>query len=132
MRWLGFVCVLLLAGCGARPAGAPAPQGFSLYLVQKGKLTPVVRPGQQPTISDAVELLAAGPLPEESGYTSEVPKDTRLLSVGRPPPALTLSVDVSTLSDNAVNQILCTVGFREMSVLIGQGHSRGPQRCSLG
>ncbi|WP_132122685.1 GerMN domain-containing protein [Actinocrispum wychmicini] len=133
---LVLVCVLLLAGCGVRPSGTPAPrgqaEGIVLYLVHNGKLTPVVRTGTRPPIGDLVTLLAAGPLPEEEGYTTEVPQGTKLLSTGQPPPELTLSVDVAALSDNAVDQILCTAGYRSRGViLIGQGQSRGPHRCTV-
>ncbi|MEO6083503.1 MAG: hypothetical protein ABIQ18_10410 [Umezawaea sp.] len=133
-----LVTALLVTGCGVRPGGVvvggPAPTVASavvLYLVAGGRVTPVPRPSET---TDALTLLAAGPTAaeRERGLTTEVPAgavfdgivfDGHLADV-------TVSVDVTTLSPNAFDQIVCTASPGSTPVtVVGGGQSRGPGTC---
>jgi hypothetical protein len=126
--------VLLVAGCGVRPSGVilggPAPTVASaaqLYLVFGGRITPVLRPN--PPSADALTLLAAGPTTAErnQGYTTEVPVGIALDATGS---TVAVSVDVTTLSPNAFDQIVCTASPGSTPVVVtGGGQSRGPRSC---
>jgi hypothetical protein len=77
------------------------------------------------TAVEALQALAAGPT--EPGVTTEVPPD--IGPVGVNGKTVTLSVDVTTLSTMAVDQIVCTA---RADTLTGQGQTRSGLRCPLG
>lgn len=136
---LGLVVLataLLVAGCGVRPGGViiggPAPTASTatvLYLVSDGRVTRVLRPGEA---AGPLALLAAGPTAAERdrGLDTEVPPG---LKFGGSAEGVTVSVDVTTLSPNAFDQIVCTASplFAPIT-LVGGGQSRGPRTCPVG
>lgn len=138
-RALALLAVLLLAaGCGVRPSGvipgvqAPTGElsGTHLFLVRDGELTLVMRPARfLPLPEERVALLLAGPTELElaDGLTSEVPPDTQLLAVSHD--SVTLSVDVTGLSQLAADQIVCTAAFGVEVALLGGGGSRERRSC---
>jgi hypothetical protein len=130
----------LVTGCGVRPGGVivggPAPTVASatvLYLVAEGRVVPVPRPGET---ADALTLLAAGPTAaeRERGLSTEVPAGLvfgRIAFSGQLAD-VTVSVDVTTLSPNAFDQIVCTASSGSTPVTVtGGGQSRGPRTCPV-
>lgn len=135
MRRATLAVVLLVTACGVRPSdvilGGPVPTAASaapLFLVSDGRVTPVLRPNTD----NALNALAAGPTPleREQGFTTEVPANTVF---GPADATVTVSVDVTSLSDTAVDQIICTASPTALPVtLVGGGQSRGPRTCPVG
>jgi hypothetical protein len=135
---VGAVVLVLVTGCGVRPGGVvvggPAPTVASatvLYLVAEGRVTPVPRPGGT---ADALTLLAAGPtaVERERGLTTEVPAGIAFSGIAFSGQVadVTVSVDVTTLSPNAFDQIVCTTSSGTTPVtVVGGGQSRGPRTC---
>ncbi|HEX6340349.1 hypothetical protein [Umezawaea sp.] len=132
-RAAALAAVLLVAGCGVRPSGVivggPAPTAaavISVYFVSGGRVAPVPRPGS----ASALAQLAVGPTTaeREQGYATEVPAGAVLDAAGS---TVTVSVDVTSLSANAVDQIVCTTAAGSVT-LVGGGQSRGPLACPVG
>jgi len=160
----------LLAGCGIPPTepisfGEPpkaAPTGDQLYFLFHDKLYPTLRsddpspdPGAPAPVrrvtddpaANAVNLLAAGPLPadREAGLTSQVPADVIAFTSTRHDGDdrhidLYLRGDPSGLSDVAVTQIACTAitaatsrsaPVERVTLTTKRGTDRGPLTCPL-
>lgn len=153
LRQLGLALLLVtlatcLASCGIRPteviAGLEAPTGPventspSLFFVQSGgALAATSRPSGSLSGTDVVALLAQGPTEAERtrGLTTEVPVDAAPAFVDRVANGLdvTLSTDVSLLSDVAVQQVVCTLlGIQAVGTvnLRGGGHSLEFRKCA--
>lgn len=145
------LCVLLLlvvaTGCGIRPTdpipGLEAPSGPventspALYWVSEGKVIAVNRPQGSLSGYDVVALLAQGPTNAEQnrGLTTEVPFDAAPATIDRVANGLDVSIstDVSLLSNAAVQQIVCTLlGIRAVGTvnLRGGGHSLEFLKCA--
>jgi hypothetical protein len=164
-----------LAGCGIPPTdpisfGEPpkaAPTGEQLYFLLHNKLYPTLRRDEEPSpagqtealpagrpapvddrAADAVNLLAAGPLPadRDAGLTTEVP--VSVFAFGSTRRAgddrhleLFLRADPSGLSDLAMTQIACTATTAASSAsdpvervtlrTRRGGSDRGPVTCPL-
>jgi hypothetical protein len=162
---VAVLVVALTAGCGVRPSGVitggPAPTravwGTVLYFLAGSTLTPVIRPTDRPVPTadtpslpatdtptlppaEALTLLQGGPDSDEQAQdlTSEVP-------AGLDPVTITtdtsggvdvgVSVDVTTLSPAAVDQVVCTVRDAlpdaTSVTLTSATASRGPRTCPL-
>jgi hypothetical protein len=162
----------VLAGCGIPPTepisfGEPpkaAPTGDQLYFLFHGKLYPTLRsddpspdPASTPApvrrivtddpAANAVNLLAAGPLPadREAGLTSEVPTEVIAFTSSRHDGDdqqidVVLRSSPAGLSDVAVTQIACTAIAAATSrsapverIALGtkRGPERGPVTCPL-
>jgi hypothetical protein len=129
LAWVVLIAVLT-AGCGVRPSGVitggPAPTiavldgrppalGVALYFLADSSLTQVLRPTRQrlsPT--QILALLQDGPNGDERAgdLTSEVPTGLGPVTVTTDVSGnvdVVVSVDVTTLSTTAVDQIVCTV-----------------------
>lgn len=152
LRQLGLAVLLVtlatcLASCGIRPteviAGLEAPTGPventspSLFFIRQGALAATSRPSGTLSGTDVVALLAQGPTEAERtrGLTTEVPVDAAPAYVDRVANGLdvTLSTDVSLLSDAAVQQIVCTLlGIQAVGTvnLRGGGHSLEFLKCA--
>jgi hypothetical protein len=144
MRVSFAVALLVLTGCGVQPSGvivgASPPTGtvepvVTLYLVSDHRLTPVARAAARLSPADALALLAAGPDAEEraKGLTTEVPPTAAPLSVTTDPTGstvVTLSIPAADLSAVAVDQIVCTAG-RGQVTLVGAGDVLGLVTCPL-
>lgn len=146
--WVVLIA-LLGAGCGVRPSGVirggPAPtataDGVTLYFLDGSSLTPVLRPTRQPLwAAQTLELLQSGPNRDEQaeGLTSEVPTGLDPVTVTTDPAgtvAVVVSVDVTTLSTTAVDQIVCTVrdalAATAPITLTSNAATRGPLTCPL-
>ncbi|MFD0857071.1 hypothetical protein ACFQ07_32995, partial [Actinomadura adrarensis] len=82
-------------------------------------------------------LLATGPTGEERarGLITEVPRAAAPFTVTIKPSGhktVTVSVPADRLSDNAVDQIICTIAEHgERIKILGQGATRGPLGCPL-
>ncbi|GAA1661554.1 hypothetical protein GCM10009733_069050 [Nonomuraea maheshkhaliensis] len=116
--------LVAVAGCGVRPSdvipvgappsGAVAPaRPITLYLVKKGKLSPVTRPGRRLSQADTLALLAAGPTAAEQarGLTTDIPLEAGPFSVTTGPAGrvvVTVSAGAGELSTRAVEQSVCT------------------------
>ncbi|MEV0228544.1 GerMN domain-containing protein [Nonomuraea sp. NPDC050786] len=148
----GLVSLVAVAGCGVRPSdaipvGGP-PSGrvaptttITLYLVKNGRLSMVARRPSGPPLFSAnrLELLAAGPTPEERAYglTTDVPPEAAPFSVTAERTGhvvVTLSTAVADLSTLAVDQIVCTAAATKPEsplqvTVIGGGQSVGPRNC---
>jgi hypothetical protein len=142
-----LLTAVLAAGCGVRPSavitGGPAPtrpvRGAVLYLVADAALAPVLRPApRDPSPAEVLALLGGGPTGDERavGLTSEVPAALAPVTVAAGATGgvdVVVSVDVATLSDPAVDQIVCTVGDALTTTgpitLTGAGTTRGPRTC---
>lgn len=139
--------VAFLAACGIRPTdvivGLEAPSGPvenaspSLYFVSSGKVVAVSRPQGSLTGTDVIGLLAQGPTESEQarGLTTEVPFDVVPATVDRVANGLdvTVSTDVTLLSNVAVQQIVCTLlNIQAVGTvnLRGGGHSLEFQKCA--
>jgi len=141
--------VVLTAGCGVRPSGVitggPAPtrpvEGAALYFLAKSSLTPALRPTRQPlSPTQTLALLQAGPNGDElaANLTSEVPTGLDPVTVTTDPSGnvdVVVSVDVTTLSTRAVDQIVCTVrdalSTTAPVTLTSDAATRGPRTCPL-
>ena len=148
LRQLALLALILgLVGCGIRPTdpipGLEAPSGPrestlpALYWVSEGKAIAVSRPPGSVTGYDVVALLAQGPTGDEQnrGLTTEVPFDVAPAIVDRVANGLdvTISTDVSLLSQTAVQQIVCTLlGIQPVGTvnLHGGGHSLESLKCA--
>jgi hypothetical protein len=144
------LAVLAAGGCGVRPSGvingdeAPsgpampgASGGAALYFVRGSTVVPVVRAGLGGGSAELLGALQQGPTQAEisEGYSSELPPSLTTVGVGES--LVTLSVDVRQLSDNAVNQIVCTLlaagqNTRETGTVTvsGGGQSLGARSCT--
>lgn len=144
------IALLLLAmavsACGVRPSvviqGGPAPSApdvlnaDTLFLVNDGKLAMVQRSatGLSGEVQ-ALRQLTEGPtgLEREQGLTTELPSDVGQIELtpGQGTMRISLNVDVNTLSEMAVDQVVCTAGLvKEITVtLVGGGHSRLAEPC---
>lgn len=125
--------MLLLAGCGVQPTvaiGGSRATGSVIYLVRNGTVEPVLRPSRHEASElGSLMLLTVGVQPHEQalGYTSEVPRDLGPTSADGP--AVTVQLDVTTLSTVAVAQIACTASPSRPVTLRGGGQTRGPVSC---
>jgi hypothetical protein len=153
---IAVLTAVLAAGCGIRPSGVitggpapavpvvdgpPAPWGTTLYFLADSSLRRVLRPTRQllsPT--QALTLLQDGPDGAErpTGLTSEVPTGLDPVSVTTDASGdvdVVVAADVTTLSDTAVDQIVCTV--REAlataaPITVSSGAARrGPRLCPV-
>jgi hypothetical protein len=127
---IAVLTAVLAAGCGVRPSGVitggpapvvpavdgpPAPWGAVLYFLADSALRKVLRPTRQRlSPAQALALLQDGPVGDEraANLTTEVPTGLDPVSVTTAASGdvdVVVSVDVSTLSDTAVDQIVCTV-----------------------
>jgi hypothetical protein len=131
-RALALATLLLVTACGVRPSdvivGGPAPTATAVipvYLVSDGRVTPVSRPDP----ASGLAQLAVGPTTaeREQGYTTEVPAGVSLEAAGS---TVTVSTDVTSLSTNAVDQIVCTAALGPVT-LVGGGQTRGPLECPV-
>ncbi|GII05837.1 hypothetical protein [Planobispora takensis] len=122
----GLVSLIAAAGCGVQPSdvitgggppsGAVAPAAtITVYLVKKGRLRAVTRPGDRPLLfpADTLALLAAGPTPREraDGFTTDVPSGAGPFAVTVEPAGhvvVTPSAPAGGLSALALGQIVCT------------------------
>jgi hypothetical protein len=153
---IAVLTAVLAAGCGIRPSGVitggpapvvpvvdgpPAPWGANLYLLADSALRKVLRPTRQrlsPT--QALALLQDGPDGDEraADLTTEVPTGLDPVSVTTAASGdvdVVVSADVSTLSDTAVDQIVCTVRDAlptAAPITVSSGAAtRGPRLCPL-
>jgi hypothetical protein len=157
----GIVFALLalfgsLAGCGIRPTGvltggkppvgvAPGPV---LYFFVNGKLAPVQRDaGHLGTPLAALELLFAGPLPEEGkqGATTALPPiadfGSATVDLDQAVARVYVPIDALNLSADAMDQLVCTVNGVEgqagtdrhllTAVVTGTTGTRQSARCPL-
>lgn len=147
MRLWVLLLLAVLTGCGIRPTdpipGLEAPRGPventspAVYWVSEGKVIPVNRPQGSLSGFDVVALLAQGPTTAEQnrGLTTEVPVDAAPATVDRVANGLDVSIstDVSLLSQAAVQQIVCTLlGIQGVGTvnLRGGGHSLELLKCA--
>ena len=144
-----MLIAVLDAGCGVRPTGVitgrPAPtgavEGATLYFLANSSLTMVRRTTHQhlsPT--QTLVLLQAGPNPDDraENLTSEVPTGLDPVTVAIDASGnvdVVVSADVTTLSTNAVDQIVCTVrdalSTAAPITLTSKAATRGPRICPL-
>jgi hypothetical protein len=148
LAWVVLVAVLN-AGCGVRPSGVitglPAPtvqaRGAALYFLANSSLTPVLRPAP-PRLSptQTLALLQHGPNGDEraANLTSEVPTGLDPVTITTDASGnvdVVVSVDVTTLSTTAVDQIVCTVrdalSTTAPITLTSDAATRGPRICPL-
>ncbi|MGW4487738.1 hypothetical protein ACWEOE_28300 [Amycolatopsis sp. NPDC004368] len=151
----GLALVALAAtACGVQPSGAisgdAAPSGpastpagaqptTSIYLVADGAVVQVSRSGLNQGDNTLIDALAQGPTAAEraSGLTTEVPQDAVPATVAVTPAEVTvrLSADVKSLSDLAVDQIVCTLRLRDAApgarfTIVGGGNVRSGDTCA--
>jgi hypothetical protein len=146
-----LVVLFALSGCGVRPtgvltAGRPAvgaARGPVLYfLSREGILRPTQREiGQLGTITNALQLLVAGPTEAEraSGLVTAVPKLLVEAVSAEEPVGSVITIHLPTvpltLPPVAVQQLVCTaVGAAAMAGADGKGvlarlPGMGPQHC---
>jgi hypothetical protein len=140
---------MLNAGCGVRPTGvipgrqAPAgpARGAVLYFIADSSLSPVLRPTRQRlSTTRTLTLLQHGPNDEEraANLTSEVPTalDPVTVTTGASGDVdVVVSVDVTTLSTTAVDQIVCTVrdalSTTAPITVTSDAATSGPRLCPL-
>jgi hypothetical protein len=164
--WSALVLVAMVAaltGCGIQatdplPFGEPAGGieiGTQMYFLLDGKIFPTLRRIDSRDPVDAVNLLAAGPTPEEqaAGLTTEVPAGIRLIEGAQAAPAPQPSADTDVqvalfmfgtrldpndLSTVAVTQLACTaVGayrraglqIKEIILIVKGGDTRRSAGC---
>jgi hypothetical protein len=147
LRQLGLALILFVSACGIRPTdpipGLEAPNGPvestspAVYWVSGGRVVAATRPQGSLSGFDVVALLAQGPnVPElNRGLTTEVPFDAAPATVDRVANGLDVSIstDVSLLSQAAVQQIVCTLlGIQAVGSvnLRGGGHSLEFLKCA--
>jgi len=125
---LALAAVALATACGVQPTGVvPAgpgpsirattgqnlPGGLTLYFVSDGRVIPVTRPSEGFISPEgAITLLLKGPTEREAaqGLTTFVPPDVGRVAVYQgDPSSLALPYSVRKLSDQAINQLVCTV-----------------------
>ncbi|WP_410649611.1 hypothetical protein [Amycolatopsis sp. cmx-4-54] len=118
----------LVAACGVQPTGVvpagPGPSirattgtyvraGLTLYFVSDGRVVPVTRPSEGFISPEgAVTLLLKGPTDREAaqGLTTFVPPELGRVAVyPGDPSSLSLPFSVHKLSNQAINQLVCTV-----------------------
>ncbi|OXM54735.1 hypothetical protein [Amycolatopsis alba] len=123
-----LVLAALVAACGVQPTGVvpagPGPSirntegmqmlgGVTLYFVSDGRVLPVTRPSEGSISAEgAITLLLKGPTDKEAaqGLTTFVPPELGRVKVYSGDPAsLALPFSVRKLSDQAINQLICTV-----------------------
>jgi hypothetical protein len=146
--WVVLIA-LLTAGCGVRPSavisGRPAPtaptEGVTLYFLADSSLRMVRRStGQHLSPTQTLVMLAAGPDPDDqaANLTSEVPSQLDPVAVITDASGhvdVAVSVDVTTLSTGAVDQIVCTVrdtlSTTAPITLTSTAATREPRTCPL-
>lgn len=156
LAWLVLIA-LLTTGCGVRPTGVitggPAPTGrafarpgepeppepasATLYFLAGSELTPVLRRTRGPlSPTQTLVLLQQGP--DITNLTSDVPTDLDPVSVTADASGnveVVVSADVTALSADAVDQIVCTVGDALSTTapvtLTSDAGTRGPRTCPL-
>ncbi|OLZ58265.1 hypothetical protein [Amycolatopsis keratiniphila] len=125
---LVLAAAALAAACGVQPTGVvpagPGPSirattgpnvlgGLTLYFVSDGRVIPVTRPSEGFISPEgAVTLLLQGPTDREAaqGLTTFVPPELGKLRVySGDPSSLALPYSVRKLSNQAINQLVCTV-----------------------
>ncbi|HEV2780809.1 MAG TPA: hypothetical protein VGX25_15600 [Actinophytocola sp.] len=146
---LVVLIAVLSAGCGVRPSGVirggPAPaapaEGVNLYFLANSSLILMRRPTRQhlsPT--QTLVLLQDGPDGDERAMnlTSEVPTGLDPITVTIDASGnveVVVSADVTTLSNTAADQIVCTVGDALSTTapitLTSKAATRGPRTCPL-
>ncbi|GAB3726143.1 hypothetical protein GCM10027598_44650 [Amycolatopsis oliviviridis] len=118
----------LVAACGVQPTGVvpagPGPSiratsgarglgGVTLYFVSDGRVIPVTRPSEGFISPEgAITMLLKGPTEREAaqGLTTFVPLGVDQVRVyPGDPSSLSLPFSVRKLSDQAINQLVCTV-----------------------
>ncbi|MFC3453686.1 hypothetical protein [Amycolatopsis speibonae] len=118
----------LVAACGVQPTGVvaagPGPSirntegtyvlnGLTLYFVSDGRVIPVTRPSEGAVSPEgAITLLLKGPTEREAaqGLTTFVPPEVGRVAVyPGDPSSLALPFSVRKLSNQAINQLVCTV-----------------------
>ncbi|MEV0619441.1 hypothetical protein AB0I81_39405 [Nonomuraea sp. NPDC050404] len=145
------VLLIAVAGCGVRPsdvirAGDPpggrveARPTITLYLIKKGRLEAVTRPGGRLYVTDRLATLADGPTAREQsdGFTTDVPFDVGPFTVTAEPErpmVVTLSTPLDELSELALQQIACTAaaitGLEQppQVTLVGGGQTADQGKC---
>ncbi|WP_412542497.1 hypothetical protein R8Z50_08385 [Longispora sp. K20-0274] len=118
------VALAVLAGCGVRPSGVvragEAPRKYTtevtaLYFEMRGQLARTERTESKSlTVSQKVDLLLAGPDPEERGQGFEtalpaMPGTVEIVRVATHRYELRLRSTVTNLSALALDQLVCTV-----------------------
>ncbi|WP_244162454.1 hypothetical protein [Amycolatopsis regifaucium] len=117
----------LVAACGVQPTGVvpagPGPSirattgkyflgGVTLYFVSDGRVIPVARPTQDFISPEgALTLLLKGPTEREAaqGLTTFVPAEVGRVEVySGDPTTIVLPFSVRKLSNQAINQLVCT------------------------
>ncbi|MER6670125.1 hypothetical protein ABT256_36590 [Amycolatopsis japonica] len=125
---LALAAATLVAACGVQPTGVvpagPGPSirastgpnvlaGLTLYFVSDGRVIPVTRPSEGFISPEgAVTLLLKGPTEREAaqGLTTFVPPELGKVRVySGDPSSLSLPFSVRKMSDQAINQLVCTV-----------------------
>ncbi|MEV7548948.1 hypothetical protein AB0N89_04915 [Amycolatopsis sp. NPDC089917] len=125
---LALAAATLVAACGVQPTGVvpagPGPSirntegtyvlgGLTLYFVSEGRVIPVTRPSEGFISPEgAVTLLLKGPTEREAaqGLTTFVPPGLGRVAVyPGDPSSVALPFSVHKLSDQAINQLICTV-----------------------
>lgn len=117
----------LVTACGVQPTGVipagPGPSlratagptvvnGLTLYFVSDGRVVPVTRPSEGFISPEgAITLLLKGPTEREAaqGLTTFVPPEVGRVEVySGDPSAMVLPFSVRKLSNQAINQLVCT------------------------
>jgi hypothetical protein len=117
----------LLTACGVQPTGVvpagPGPSiratsgpavlgGLTLYFVSDGRVVPVSRASEGFISPEgAITLLLKGPTEREAaqGLTTFVPAEVGRVEVyASDPPSMVLPFSARKLSDQALNQLVCT------------------------
>ena len=152
---LAVLAVLVVTGCGVRPSGiveaGPPPADTNtrpilVFVSQTGGLQQVRRAqeNRKPSVADALELLFAGPteLEREDGLHTALPPITGPVEFTVAGQVATLPIAVTALSEQAQDQIVCTVlstlligGQRHLVPQVrlgdGTGYLTQPRRCPL-
>ena len=144
MKRIAAVCCLLaVSACGVRPsgviAGGEAPRGqvvgSVVFYVSGDSLAPATGPFGD--LDARLDRLAAGPTEDERrmGLRSEIPPGTALRSEIHPSGLVVVAtVDPRTLSELALEQIVCTASLADRSqgdavIIAGHEGSLPPKRC---
>ncbi|MFD5096217.1 hypothetical protein ACFWMR_36820 [Amycolatopsis thailandensis] len=118
----------LVAACGVQPTGVvpagPGPSiratsgakglgGTTLYFVSEGRVIPVTRPSESYISAEgAITMLLKGPTEREAaqGLTTFIPPGLDRIAVyPGDPSSLALPFSVRKFSNQAINQLICTV-----------------------